>query len=76
MYYIIHNSDGDTTVEQVTREELLERINENYYGADGYISSLKGMDLDTNYWGENVLIIKGEIVTPEPEKVVTQYNID
>lgn len=33
-------------------------------------------DSDTNYWGNKVLIIKGKIVSPTEEKIVTQYNID
>jgi len=36
-YFIISNSDGDTNIECVNREELLKRINENYYGEVDYL---------------------------------------
>lgn len=74
-YFIILNSEGDTFVEEVSKPELLRRINENYYGSDtGHLSDIK--ERNTNYWGENLLIIKGNIVTPTSVKVVTEYDID
>lgn len=75
-YYIISNSDGDTTVEQVDKETLLKRIEENYYGSHKGILEKIPTNNDTNYWGENILIIKGKIVTPTPEQVVTKYDIE
>ena len=75
MYYIIHNGEGDTTVEEVTKEELLKRIEEHYYGPVGCLDSCP-VDSDTNYWGENILIIKGRVVTPKPEQVVTKLTIE
>ena len=77
LYYIIHNGEGDTTVEAVNKEELLERVEEGYYGIDSteYLDELPS-NRDTNYWGGAVLIIKGTIVSPKPEEVVTKYKID
>jgi len=75
-YYIIKNSDGNTTVDEVTKDELINRINpeEPYYGDKNFLQKIT--DKDTNYWGENILIIKGCIVIPkEKEKIVT-YDIE
>ena len=76
MYYIISNSDGDTTVEEVSKSELLERMEENYYGSHREPLTEIPDNHDTNYWGEGILIIKGKIVTPEPIEVVKKFIIE
>ena len=73
MYFLIRNSDGDTHVEPLTKEELLERVDEERHTR--YLDKVPN-DTDTNYWGEGVLIIKGEVVVPRAETVVTKYDID
>jgi len=72
-YFVIRNSDGDTTVRAISKEQLLSDIEEGEYG--DVLPELPN-DADTNYWGEGVLIIKGKIVTPKAEQVVTKYSID
>ena len=74
-YFVIHNSDGDTTVEAVNKEELLERIEENYYGEVLPFDRLP-QNNDTNYWGNRILIIKGKIVSPVAKQIITKYNIE
>ena len=74
-YFIISNGDGDTTVEQVSREELLKRIEEKSYGDVKCLENIP-TNGDTNYWGEDILIIKGKIVTPEPETIVTKFKVE
>jgi len=74
-YFVIHNSEGDTTVEEISKETLLERIEERYWGNVNFLDSIP-KDNDTNYWGENTIIIKGRIVTPNAEQIVTRYNIE
>ena len=76
MYYIIKNSDGDTTIEGVTKKELLERIDpkDPYYGHTNFLEEIK--EGDTNYWGDNILIIKGSIVSPTPVKVVEKFEVE
>ena len=75
-YFVIHNGDGDTIVQQFTKKELLDAINENYWGSDiDYLSQIP-QNNDTNYWGSDALIIKGSIVTPKAERVITKYNIN
>lgn len=78
-YFVIYNSDGDTTVDLMTKEQLLSRIdNDSYYGGKSFIEDLgKVNNLDTNYWPEqSMLIIKGKIVTPRPKEVVTKREIE
>lgn len=74
-YFVISNSDGDTTVEEISKTELLKRIADCDYGHGDFLTQLP-QNTDTNYWGEGVLIIKGTIVTPKAEQVVTKYNIE
>lgn len=73
-YFIISNSEGDTTVTMVTKQELLGRINEHYWGRREYLSEIP-QERDTNYWGGSVLIIKGEVVTPTAKEKVIEYEI-
>ena len=73
-YFVISNSDGDTRVNMVTKQELLERINEHYWGKRKYLSEIPD-EIDTNYWGNNVLIIKGEVVAPTAKERVIEYEI-
>lgn len=76
-YFVIHNSEGDTSVERLTKPELLERLNpaDPYYGSK--TAALGDIpNSDTNYWGEGLLIIKGTIVTPEAKVKVQAYDID
>ena len=79
MYFIINNREGDTYVEQVTKKELVERIQPEegeeccYYGNVGFLDEIDNSD--TNYWDDNILIIKGEIVVPAPKKIVKTYDV-
>jgi hypothetical protein len=75
-YFIITNSDGDTHVECVTKEVLLERINDEHYGSfPNYMNELP-KDSDTNYWGGDIMIIKGELVSPEIKTKITEFTIN
>jgi len=79
-YFIISNSDGETTVDQIDKDTLIERIQPeegeecNYYGRAGFLNKIE--DSDTNYWGDNILIIKGEIISPKPKTVIETYEVD
>ena len=69
-YFVITNSDGDTSIDKLTSEELKTRLDAEYYG-----NRVKFLDVlpdhDPNYWGEDsVLIIKGEIFTPKLDRDV------
>ena len=72
-YFVIFHGEGDTGVEQMNRETLLERLDEEYYGDDGFLKELE--DGDMNSWGGKILIVKGEIVVPKPKTVVKTYEL-
>ena len=82
-YFVITNSDGDTSIDALTSEELKSRLTAEegedgacYYGKPVFKGTLPSDQWDTNYWGENeMLIIKGRIVVPEPETVVETYKL-
>ena len=74
-YFIISNSDGDTTITEMNKTELLEAIEENDWGVKLCLGDIPE-NRDTNYWGDSILIIKGKVVTPEPKQVITSYDID
>lgn len=76
IYFVILNSEGDTTVEALEKEELEERLSEGgYYGNIGFIEDMI-VDTDTNYWGGKMLIIKGEIAVPKPKKIVEAWELE
>lgn len=58
--YVIYNSEGDVRVSSLTDEELDKRIAEEYWGDVGVLTHVPTHD--TNYWGDNILIIRGEVV--------------
>ena len=72
-YFVIRNSDGNTTVHVYDKEHLLHDIQAGEFG-----SAFQELpeNSDTNYWDDCVLIIKGSIVTPKAVDVVTKYNIE
>jgi len=74
MYYVISNSDGDTTVTPYSRSQLLEAINNEEFGSCEFLDEVPDNE-DTNYWGENILIIKGDIKIPIIIETATKYGI-
>ena len=73
-YCVIHNSDGETTVEFMGRSTLLKRLDQNEWGDVGFLENVT--NYDTNYWGDKILIIKGDIVVPTPREHVVRHDID
>lgn len=75
-YYVIKNSDGDTYVEEIDKQELLNRLDpeDPYYGTLEFLKTIP-KNGDTNYWGDKLLIIKGEIVVPKAIEVATKYEL-
>ena len=78
MYFVISNSDGDTYVRQMGEDELLKELNPDACG-DVILDSAEVLrslaEVDTNCWGGKFLIIRGEIVVPREEQVVTRVTI-
>jgi hypothetical protein len=58
----------------LTEKVLKQRLADGYYGRQiGFINRIGNPD--TNYWGENILIIKGDYVSPQPVEIVKEYRL-
>jgi hypothetical protein len=68
-YFVISPSEDGARV----RVMLPEAIGEWATDGEEFYTQLP-LDPDTSYWCKN-LIIKGEIVTPQPVKVVTEWEL-
>ena len=74
MYFIISNSNGDTLITAVTKTELLEELEDR--DVEFLTKEELNADNDSNYWGENVLlIIKGEVIVPKPKDIIQSYEL-
>ncbi len=74
-YFIIGMSeDGDPFHYIMSKEELEEFLEENSEQDFMDEEDLKNYS-DSNYWNDSILIIKGEIIIPEPVEVVTKYKL-
>lgn len=74
MYFLIHvTEDGDVYVKQYKKDDLLKVIKDGYFGDMSFLEHIE--EENPQYWGANTLIIRGEIVTPKPVEVVTDYEL-
>ncbi len=78
-FAIVGSFDGGCHLEQLTKEELLKKITPNEYGEtdwclgeDRMILSKPPEEID-NF--SDILIIKGEIVTPVAKKFATEFDV-
>lgn len=74
IYYVINNMDGDTHIRPYSQEALIRAVEDGEFDEYGIFEEMP-KESDTNYWGGKTLIIKGEIVSPQPKEVVTKYEI-
>jgi len=74
-YYLIHNSDGDTMVSEIIKDEFLAEVQNGEWGESPEFLDAIPEHRDTNYWKGKMLIIKGEIVAPKEKEVVTKYDL-
>lgn len=77
-FFVICNSDGDVRIEEFTKDKLIKELNEQAWGEKGFVDSaeLKETNGDSNYWGDNILIIRGNIITPKTKEIVLSYTVD
>ena len=78
MYFMISNSDGDTYIRQLTETELLAELEEQEeegYSPKFITKEKLETESDSNYWGEAVLIIKGEVIIPKPKEKILSYEL-
>ncbi len=75
-YFVISNSDGDTRINEIDGDLLQKRLAKKDYGDAGFMTEKDlAKNSDTNCWNEKILIIKGEIVVPQPIQTVTEYKL-
>ncbi len=77
-YYEINNSDGDTYVQEMSKEQMEEKLNkdlEDLRYPNEYFTEMPEC-MDTNYWEGKRLIIKGVIVTPKAVEKVTKLTLE
>lgn len=75
MFFVINNSDGDTDVSVYTKDQLIRKLNDDWWGDDVVFLNSIPDNTDTNYWGESILIIEGEIAVPQAVQVATEYKL-
>jgi hypothetical protein len=74
-YYVITCSeDGDHHIELVSREELEERLNDEYYGSDPKYLTELNESLDLGYFS-GLIIIKGEAIMPTAVEKITRLEL-
>lgn len=77
-FWCTSGEDG-TRLEPLSSPQLAERLREVERGDYGKVVFLDRIPEDDNgCWNapdDAVVLIKGEIVVPEPEKVVTRYKV-
>lgn len=73
-YFVIYNTDGETFVEMLRKDQLITRLNEKYYGERGFIEKIT--EHDTNYWRDNILVIKGNLIVPKAKKVIIEHEVE
>lgn len=76
MYLVINATNSGLKVEQIDRETLERRLNEDWYGERVQFLSAPPERVFGAWPEDAILIIKGEIVTPTAQEVVTRYVVD
>jgi len=71
-YFVIEQHDMDCDVSELTKEEFLEKVRDEQYH-DGFMDDVG--EGNPAYWGDKVLVIKGEIVTPQPKTIVKDWEV-
>jgi hypothetical protein len=75
-YFVITCSNGDPVVESYTKEKLLNDLEEEAWGPDIEVLDKLPLDHDMNYWGDSIVIIKGNVVTPDVVSKITKFEIE
>jgi hypothetical protein len=72
-YYMIDPTDHEVYVTEHTAEEIAGIINDEDFDANQLVSDIP--DMNAMYWEGKYIIIKGQIIKPVAEEVVTRYRI-
>lgn len=80
-YFVLTSGEDGIRIEQISKRELEERLSTQYYGSDpAILLSLPKMSRGHFIVPDagdraKVLIIKGQVVTPKPVKIVTRFEL-
>ncbi len=78
-FVIIVSEDGEASIRQYDRTGIKQHLDKGYFGCvtfqDG-IANCAPACWDTGEKCRPMLIIKGRIVVPKPQKVVTQWTLE
>lgn len=75
-YFVLRASEDGFSVKEVTKEWLLKELSEEGSGYEAVqVVDHLPTEPDPNYWGNTLVIIKGEVVTPEPVQVISEYHL-
>ncbi len=74
-YYVFHHTIDSIGIEQVSKSELEERLDEGYWGLLPIFDRIP-QDLIRDSWGECLIIIKGDVVVPEKKEVIIKHVLD
>jgi len=74
-YFVISSSEDGVTIEQVEAQELLERLNVDWWGSDPVLSPRLPRESDPARWPPSLVIIKGEVQVPHPKQTVVEWEL-
>ena len=73
-YIVIHQSEDSLRIDKLERNELLDKLAENYWGEVNicdHIPNLNSGCLDAG----TMVIIEGRVIVPKAKTVVTAYEL-
>ncbi len=74
MYTIINVSEDGIHISSMPGPELKKKLEEDYWGSDlKFLTRIPGGD--PQEWGRCTIIIKGDVIVPQPVQTVTEYKL-
>lgn len=75
---VVSSSDGDVTIQRLTREQLSQRLKEHYWGNEPRFLAVA--DFGQSDWLDltargGIVIIDGDVIVPKPKQVVVEYEV-
>lgn len=72
-YFLLVPGEDGMRVEVLDKAELEKRLVEGYYGSRKVVGQVP--ERDHNYWGNAMVIIKGDLVLPKTVETVTKVEL-
>lgn len=71
-YYVFHHTEDGMGFCRLSKSTLESRLDEGYWGELPIFDRVP-QESDIYSWGECLIIIKGDVVTPEKKEVVLKH---